>query len=450
MTPTTEALAAECALFEAWVRSIWDLGATDDPLELQGRLLDAWKARAALEAQAGATEPKPVDWTDPRAWLVTAALSPGPKAEPGNITQLSACPHCGEPIDVAAEAQAEAKPAPFADPTVMVGTKSLGRPGFTVYDLGPAGNPDSAISQKLIEMGWRPPNAHAQAEAKPAEPVPSQAVLLAEQVLHMELLTERGKRARELARQLLAQAHDVHEGECAEVLRSLASFLGTGGYNAPAVDPAEFRKKILWGIEQMRSPEVPAAAPAAPAEPLQYSPCRDYVAAPAAPSEPVAVPQGPNTEFVLNELRSALNAMLTFFGMDEDDSNKEVFDKARQAYDYAQIVMRPLEPWERQSLEDFRACVSRWHAQAVAKGFDGVEAMCETALPYGTRDLRLVAAPAAPALWEPTDAELDALMPDPAHTYECGPAGRRFAWTTDLVRQAMRAAIAASKKGGAA
>lgn len=97
--------------------------------------------------------------------------------------------------------------------------------------------------------------------------------------------------------------------------------------------------------------------------------------------EGAQVPQGPRTEFVLNELRSALNAMLTFFGMDEDENSKEVFDKARQAYNYAEIVMRPLEPWERQSLEDFRACVHRWHEKACAKGYDGVEAMCDTAPP---------------------------------------------------------------------
>jgi hypothetical protein len=94
----------------------------------------------------------------------------------------------------------------------------------------------------------------------------------------------------------------------------------------------------------------------------------------------VAVPTGPRTEFVLNELRSALSAMTTFFGMDEDENSKAVFDKARQAYNYAEIVMRPLEPWERQSLEDFRACVGRWHEKACAKGYDGVEAMCDLAL----------------------------------------------------------------------
>ena len=140
---------------------------------------------------------------------------------------------------------------------------------------------------------------------------------------------------------------------------------------------------------------------------------------PAAPSDPqpkgAAVPQGPRTEFVLNKLRSALSAMTTFFGMDEDEASKPTLDKARQALDYAEIVMRPLEPWERQSLEDFRACVRRWHEKAVAKGYDGVESMCDTALPYGTRDLRLVSASTAPA--ESPAAPSD---PQPKGTQECG------------------------------
>lgn len=97
-------------------------------------------------------------------------------------------------------------------------------------------------------------------------------------------------------------------------------------------------------------------------------------------AEPSDIPTGPRTEFVLEQLKSALGAMLTFFGMDEDENNKEVFDKARQASNYADIVTRPLKPWERQSLEDFRACVRRWHEKACAKGFDGVESMCDLAL----------------------------------------------------------------------
>ena len=147
--------------------------------------------------------------------------------------------------------------------------------------------------------------------------------------------------------------------------------------------------------------------------------------APAAPSdhqlEGAAVPQGPQTEFVLNKLRSALSAMTTFFGMDEDEASKPTLDKARQALYYAEIVMRPLEPWERQSLEDFRACVRRWHEKAVAKGYHGVESMCNTALPYGTRDLRLVSA--SPGSEQKEGANGYVLVPEKA---------------TPLIREALR------------
>lgn len=49
--------------------------------------------------------------------------------------------------------------APFSDPSAVVATKSAGVPGVTLYDLGPSRNPDSAISRKLIELGWTPPAA---------------------------------------------------------------------------------------------------------------------------------------------------------------------------------------------------------------------------------------------------------------------------------------------------
>lgn len=38
---------------------------------------------------------------------------------------------------------------------------------------------------------------------------------------------------------------------CEDVLRSLASYLSAGGYNAPYVDAQEFYGKILWGIQQI-------------------------------------------------------------------------------------------------------------------------------------------------------------------------------------------------------
>lgn len=88
-------------------------------------------------------------------------------------------------------------------------------------------------------------------DARPLAPVAA-AWVLADHVLHLNMVTPAGLRARELARQVLASDDAPHEGECADVLRSLASFLGAGGYSAPAVDPKVFHEKILWGIEEVR------------------------------------------------------------------------------------------------------------------------------------------------------------------------------------------------------
>jgi hypothetical protein len=71
------------------------------------------------------------------------------------------------------------------------------------------------------------------------------ARLLAEQVLHMDMVTPRGIRARALARQVL----DTTEESPAELaLRSLACWLGAGGYHAPTVDAKVFEEKIRWGV----------------------------------------------------------------------------------------------------------------------------------------------------------------------------------------------------------
>lgn len=43
---------------------------------------------------------------------------------------------------------------------------------------------------------------------------------------------------------------------CEDVLRSLASYFGAGGYNAPYVDAKEFHSKILWGIQQIQHGEM--------------------------------------------------------------------------------------------------------------------------------------------------------------------------------------------------
>ena len=58
------------------------------------------------------------------------------------------------------EAAPQQAQAPF---THAVATTTNGRPGITIYDLGPSLNPDSAITAKLIEMGWTPPSKQAQA-----------------------------------------------------------------------------------------------------------------------------------------------------------------------------------------------------------------------------------------------------------------------------------------------
>lgn len=44
--------------------------------------------------------------------------------------------------------------------------------------------------------------------------------------------------------------------DCEDVLRSLASYLSVGGYNAPQVDPKVFHENILWGIQQIQHGEM--------------------------------------------------------------------------------------------------------------------------------------------------------------------------------------------------
>lgn len=58
----------------------------------------------------------------------------------------------------------------FSDPSSMMATKQDDRPGITIYDLGPSRNPDSAITRKLIEMGWTPPlGTHAAPPTAPSQ-----------------------------------------------------------------------------------------------------------------------------------------------------------------------------------------------------------------------------------------------------------------------------------------
>lgn len=98
-------------------------------------------------------------------------------------------------------------------------------------------------------------------------------------------------------------------------------------------------------------------------------------------ASPVPPAPAQEAQVVLCSLESALNAMLTFFGMDEDDASKPTFDKARGALALAEVKTRELVPWERASLDEFRRVIHGWHEKACAKGYDGVAAMCDLAAP---------------------------------------------------------------------
>ncbi len=78
---------------------------------------------------------------------------------------------------------------------------------------------------------------------------PSAAWLLAECVSHLDVVTPKGLRAKELAREVL-KAPCAEDTPAEDVLRRIASYLGAGGYNAPAVDAKVFHDKIMWGIEE--------------------------------------------------------------------------------------------------------------------------------------------------------------------------------------------------------
>jgi hypothetical protein len=77
---------------------------------------------------------------------------------------------------------------------------------------------------------------------------------------HADNWSDAGKMMHEWARANSSPAVAVHREsasssesrrlvECEDVLRSLASWLGVGGFNAPTVDPQEFEKKIRWGVD---------------------------------------------------------------------------------------------------------------------------------------------------------------------------------------------------------
>lgn len=162
---------------------------------------------------------------------------------------------------------------------------------------------------KLIEAKLREKNEEPLANDVTIE----HARALAEQVMGMEMLSARGLRAKELARTVLGDGeepvaesrcgncgtpaskaeghiteydeggdwfcseqcydqhaelgcpHEHHNGyrhpaeaarliEAEEALRSLASYLGCGGYNAPEVDAKVFEEKIRYGIDNFVRP----------------------------------------------------------------------------------------------------------------------------------------------------------------------------------------------------
>jgi len=73
---------------------------------------------------------------------------------------------------------------------------------------------------------------------------------LADLVLSMDMATEKGLRARELARKVQEQSS---ESPAELALRSLASWLGVGGYNAIWVDAEVFESRIREAINEQRN-----------------------------------------------------------------------------------------------------------------------------------------------------------------------------------------------------
>jgi hypothetical protein len=61
---------------------------------------------------------------------------------------------------------------------------------------------------------------------------------------------------------VLAKQAEAATEPFADALRALASYVGAGGYNAPDVDPAEFERKIRWGIDQLLDGKSPCAGSA--------------------------------------------------------------------------------------------------------------------------------------------------------------------------------------------
>lgn len=135
-----------------------------------------------------------------------------------------------------------------------------------------------AVRDALLDYHERPADDEAaavvaaiSAAISPAE----HARLLAEQVLSIDMVTERGLKAKELARAVLGEAQ---ESPAELALRSLASWLGVGGYNASAIDAKTMERRIRDGVAQLMTiagPEISEAAAMAatvPASPHRPSP----------------------------------------------------------------------------------------------------------------------------------------------------------------------------------
>ena len=256
----------------AWLRDDFMRGGSSEGCARAASMLERQDAelarlRAALAAQQPAAVPSAHDIRAivQQAYMALEELQ-GPGFLIGGVMHYRIgliLPKLNEAIDMLAAAPAvqpsrdrEADRARFTDPVFNRWLdEGISDAGHTVWDA--VGDTQAAW------QGWENrPHYVGEQPAEAVAPVPSAAVLLAEQVLHMDMVTERGIRARDLARQVLDTAHDVHEGECAALLRELASYLSAGGYNAPAVNPQTYREKIIWGIEQVRA-AAPSAQPVA-------------------------------------------------------------------------------------------------------------------------------------------------------------------------------------------
>lgn len=137
--------------------------------------------------------------------------------------------------------------APFGDSSAMVGTRSAGIPGVTVYDLGPSRNPDSAISRKLLEMGWRPPAADAvSAQQVAASEQPAASVALTDEQIdeimracHLSAIEAKDYRAQRFSGMTWDEREDY--GRALRFARAIEAAHGIKPLNAlvTAPDPAQ-------------------------------------------------------------------------------------------------------------------------------------------------------------------------------------------------------------------